>query len=439
MDGDHRRLGGALQALFTEGADALNQEIGFIQRERGFTVGSLVALLVFGWIERPRQSFAALSMRAGVSAQALQQRLTDKAVVFFQALLQEALRITLMGRPPLIPLVRRFTAIQVHDSTQLPLPASLAADYPACGGLDGQRGKAGWKLLIRFDLLTGGLLPFTILPGKTSDRQALPEPLIDLRAGMLYLADLGFFCLARLRQVVQRQAHYITRLPAHVNVTGADGVTRLVGEWLHHKNGSILDEMVWLGHERELRTRLVACRLPEPVAAERRRKLRAKNRKRQRNVSANQLALCDWWVGVTDLSVTELSADEVRILYGLRWQVELLFKHWKQSNGLGDVRGRTAASVQVEYLAKLLGAIVTHCQALLSGGPLEGKNRQAIHRLVCDACAQLASALQTQATLEEIVLIMQDLSGKLKHLRRRPRRKRTASTRQRLYGKRVAA
>jgi hypothetical protein len=439
MDGDHRKLGRALQALFTEGADALNEKIGWVERQRRFSCRSLVALLVFGWIDRPRRPFADLAMQAGVSVQALQQRLTEKAVAFFKALLQEALKISLTGRRPLIPLVRRFSGIQVHDATQLSLPASLAADYPACGGLDGQRGKAGWKLLIRFDLLTGGLLPFEVLPGKTSDRTALVEPLAELRAGMLYLADLGFFGLERLRQVVQQQAHYITRLPARVAVTGADEIGRMVGEWLRHRSADILDEWVWIGERRELRTRLVAFRLPEAVAAERRRKLRAKSRKRGRDVSMNQLALCDWWVGVTDLSAEECSVEEIRTLYGLRWQVELLFKHWKQAVGLGVVRGRTAHSVQVEYLAKLVGAVVTHCQALLSGGPLEGKNRQAIHRLVCAACTQLAAALATEAALDELITIMEHLAHSLQRLHRRPRRKRTASTRQRLYGKRVAA
>jgi hypothetical protein len=281
------------------------------------------------------------------------------------------------------------------------------------------------------------LLPFEVLPGKTSDRQALAEPLADLRAGMLYLADLGFFCLDRLRQVVQQQAHYISRLPARVNVTGADGVRRLVGEWLRHQTASMVDEWLWIGQGRELRTRLVAFRLPEQIAAERRRKLLAKNRKRKRDVSANQRALCDWWVGVTDLPVAELSAEEIRTLYGLRWQVELLFKHWKQACGLGDVRGRTAASIQVEYLAKLVGAIVTHCQALLVGGPLEGRNRQAVHRLVCAACANLAAALARNAEVAKLVTILEELADRLQRLRHRPRRKQTPSTRQRLYGKRL--
>ncbi len=439
MDGDHRKLGGVLQRLFTEDVERLNRATGFVQRQRVFSARRLVVLLVFGWLRQPRQSLADLAMQAEVTVQALQQRFTDKAVAFFKALLQEALQTTFTAQRPLIPLVRRFTGIQVHDATQLPLPASLAQEYPACGGLDGQRGKAGWKLLIRFDVLTGGLQPFEIQPGKTSDHKALSEPLTDLLAGMLYLADLGFFSLDRLRQVVQRHAHYITRLPARVNVTGAGGVAQLVGEWLHQHSGSVVDEMVRIGQEQELQTRLVAFRVPEPVAAERRRKLRAKSRKRQREVSANQLALCAWWVGVTDLSAEDLSAEEVRTLYGLRWQVELLFKHWKQASGLGFIHGRTAASVQVEYLAKLLGAIVTHYQALLAGGPLEGKNRQAIHRLVCAACAELAAALEAQAETEKVVTILEHLALALKRLRRRPCRKRAASTRQRLYGKRVEA
>jgi Transposase DDE domain len=439
MQSDLLKLAETLQRLFTEGVEALNRQLGFVQRQRLLAAGFLVRLLVFGWIGRPHRSFVELAEQAQVSAQALQQRLTDQAVALFQALLREALTHVFTARRPLIPLLQRFTAIEVHDATQLALPPSLAATCPACGGLDGQRGQASWKLPVRFDVLRGGLQPFELVAGKTSDRSAVAEPLTYVRAGMLYLADLGYFCLGRLREVVQREAHYVTRLPARVTVTGTDGPGQLVGRWLQQQRGDVVDTPVRIGEHGQLATRLVALRLPEAVAAARRRRRRAKSRKQRRPVSVNQLALCDWWVGITDLPAPALSVEEIRALYGLRWQVELLFKHWKQAGGLGCLHGRTAASVQVEYLAKLLGVVVTHWQALLAGGPLEGKNRLAIHRQVCAACDKLAAVLGAEGERSAVVAILEELAATLKRLRRRPRRKKTPSTRQRLYGKRVRA
>jgi hypothetical protein len=255
-----------------------------------------------------------------------------------------------------------------------------------------------------------------------------------LPAGGLYLADLGYFCLKRLEEVLARGAHYITRLPARVTVAG-DGRDDLVGLWLQACAGDTVDAWVRVGRKEQQTARLVALRVPEAVAAERRRKLYAQNHRRQRSVSPNQVALCDWWVGITDLPATALSATEMRTLYGVRWQVELLFKHWKQAGGLGCIHGRSAASVQIEYLAKLLGVVVTHWQALLGGGPLEGRNRQAVHRLVCAACEEVAERLQSGGTVAEVEAILRELATELQRLRRRPRRKKAGSTRQRLYGK----
>jgi len=439
MDGDHRKLGGRLQSLFQDFVKQKNAELGWIRRQRECSAVSLVSLLVFGWIGKATRNFASLAMKAKVSPQALQQRLTVRAVEMFQALLSEALEMVFTARPPLIPLLSRFTGIVVDDSTQLKLPSILADVFPACGGLDGTRGKAGWKLLIRYDVLTGRLYPFDLRPGKTSDRDLSINPLRDLAAGMLYLADLGYFALERLRQVRQAGAHYITRLPARLHVRGSDGRHGLIGAWLKNRRENQIDEEVSIGDRDSLKTRLVAVRVPEHVAAERRRKLRIKSGKRKRTVSDNQLALCDWWVGVTDLPTARLSADEVRTLYGLRWQVELLFKHWKQVGGLGAIHGRTAESVQVEYLAKLVGVIVMHWQELLGGGPLEGKNRMAVHRLVTAACKQLAEALKANSDVQTLVEILETLAAALKKLRRRPCRRKAASSRQRVYGKRLAA
>jgi hypothetical protein len=89
MDGDHRRLGGVLQRLFTERVETLNTAIGLIKRRRAWSAAAWVRLLVFGWIADPGRPFAALALLAGVSPQAFQQRLTDKAVALFEGLLKE--------------------------------------------------------------------------------------------------------------------------------------------------------------------------------------------------------------------------------------------------------------------------------------------------------------------------------------------------------------
>jgi hypothetical protein len=437
MNGDLPKLATTLQGLFGPFVDQTNEEVGWVERRRTLDAPAWVHLLVFGWIGHPLRCFADLAMRVRLSAQALQQRLNERAVRVFRAVFHEAVRTVVSAQPPLIPLARRFPGIVIDDSTQLTLPPCLAELFPACGGLDGKRGKASWKLRIRYDASSGQLEPFDLLPGKTSDRDLSVQPISDLKPGVLYLADLGYFSLERLRQVRRAEAHYITRLPARLQITGATGEPELVGLWLKSRTEDRVDEEVCLGRLGECRTRLVALRVPANVAAERRRKRRAKCGKRGRVVSANQEALCDWWVAVTDLAAAALTAEEVRTLYRLRWQVELLFKHWKQAGGLGTIHGRTAESVQVEYLAKLIGVLVTHWQELLGGGPLAGKNRSAVHRWVVETCERIAVVLRRGGGIESIIRILEELARRLRKLRPRSRRKKAPSARQLVYGKRV--
>src|SRR5215211_7589322 len=203
MDGDHRTLGRRLQTLFGEFAEAANRQVGWVRRRRGLSAAGWVVLLVFGWVGRRGRCFADLAQQAGLSAQALQQRLTDQAVGLFRAVLDEALRFVVAARRPLIPLLGRFPGVVIDDSTQLPLPAALADAFPGCGGMDGERAKAGWKLLIRYDAATGRLHPFDLRPAKASDRDLTAHPLGGLARGALYLADLGYFSLLRLRRVLE--------------------------------------------------------------------------------------------------------------------------------------------------------------------------------------------------------------------------------------------
>ena len=70
-----------------------------------------------------------------------------------------------------------------------------------------------------------------------------------------------------------------------------------------------------------------------------REKLAASARKKGREVSARQWELAGWTVLVTDLPADRLDAAEAWELYRARWQIELLFKLWKQGNRLSRPGG----------------------------------------------------------------------------------------------------
>jgi hypothetical protein len=63
--------------------------------------------------------------------------------------------------------------------------------------------------------------------------------------------------------------------------------------------------------------------------------LEKKQRKKQRKVSEAQRMLCEWTVMITDLLDAErYTAEQLWVLYRVRWQVEMSHPDYPSSEGL---------------------------------------------------------------------------------------------------------
>jgi IS4 transposase len=101
-------------------------------------------------------------------------------------------------------------------------------------------------------------------------------------------------------------------------------------------------------------------RVPQEVADQRRRRLRATARDRGRTSSAARLAWCDWAILVTNVPPDMLSGREALLLARARWQIELLFKLWKSHGHIDGSRSGKPWRVLCEVYAKLLAMVVQH-------------------------------------------------------------------------------
>src|SRR5499427_7207318 len=151
------QLAGALQTVFTHGAQEAARETGFIKRKRQLTGPAFVQALTFGWLEDPQapvEDLAALAGELGspLSPSALDQRFTQAAADCLATVLGRALQCVLAARPAALPLLRRFNGVYLLDSTTVGLPAQLAPFLPGCGGSTPGAGKAALKLQVRWEL-----------------------------------------------------------------------------------------------------------------------------------------------------------------------------------------------------------------------------------------------------------------------------------------------
>jgi hypothetical protein len=87
--------------------------------------------LVFGWLADADATLEALAQTAGalgvpISPQGLDQRFTQETAACLEQVLAAAVGQVVSADPVAIPLLARFTTVQVQDSSTITLPAALA-------------------------------------------------------------------------------------------------------------------------------------------------------------------------------------------------------------------------------------------------------------------------------------------------------------------------
>jgi hypothetical protein len=112
------------------------------------------------------------------------------------------------------------------------------------------------------------------------------------------------------------------------------------------------DGPVLLGREK-LPARLIAVRLPQALAAERRRKARA-NRDQRLHHSPQYLRLLDWNIFITNVPAATAPAHLLVKLYALRWRIEIIFKTWKSHFHLDQPLNGPPAQILLVILGKLI-------------------------------------------------------------------------------------
>ena len=76
-----------------------------------------------------------------------------------------------------------------------------------------------------------------------------------------------------------------------------------------------------VGVAQRLPLRVVAGRVPAQVREQRRRRAHATEKKRGFTYSHAYLAGLDWNIYITNVGAAQLSGEQVRQVYGARWQI----------------------------------------------------------------------------------------------------------------------
>ena len=195
--------------------------------------------------------------------------------------------------------------------------------------------------------------------GRTSDRRS-PFNAEPTQAGSLSIRDLGYFSLPRIVERRQSGGYTLTRLQGQTALFTPDGQALALELVLPKQVGQWKELEVLVGSRRRHPMRLLLLRVPKEVGDERRAALLEDGRRRQQAVSPETLWLADWTILVTDAPATLLRLEEALVLLRERWQMELLYKLWKQDAQVDEWHTANRWRVLCELYAKLIGVLLQH-------------------------------------------------------------------------------
>jgi len=206
-------MGAKIMRFFSEAeVEQVARETKFVQRRSPLTGLRYLKALVFGYIENPKASLSDLAevcadLEVKISPQGLDERIHAASVSFMQTIFQQAMQVFQSQLRLVLPILNKFSGIQIVDSTILALPEEMKDLYPGCGG---HGPAASLKIQLVFDFLCGNLKQILLQAGRLPD-QAYRDYLELVRAGSLTLADLGYFCPDAFRAIADVQAYFLSR------------------------------------------------------------------------------------------------------------------------------------------------------------------------------------------------------------------------------------
>jgi len=157
-----------------------------------------------------------------------------------------------------------------------------------------------------------------------------------------------------------------------------------------------------IGHVRGARQRLLARRVPQEVADQRRR-LRETAQRKGRSVSAAQRAVADWTVFVTNVPAPQLTVVEAVVLGRVRWQIKLLFKLWKSHGQVDHLPAVHRGRFLCKLYGRVLAMVVQHWVLVTSCWTVPDRSLPKAARLVRIHGLILAKALPAARRLAAVL------------------------------------
>jgi Transposase DDE domain len=420
------QLGKAIQSVLQVHANRAGVSTGLIKRVREFTGATFAQTMILGQMQEGEIAMSDLASFArqvgvNVSAQAIDKRFNKKTATFFQELLNASFTQVVAADPVAIPLLERFSEVIVEDSTTQSLPDELEEVWRGCGNAT-DSAKSAFKVQVRMDLLSGGLKGQALTDGRVPDTKS-PLRLNRRQRRSVRIVDLGYFDTHQFQKDSEAEEYWISRLKVggSLQIFDEAGHPLDLCEVLRTYAGHTSYECpIQVSATTQLPARLIAYPVPEEVAIKRRTSHERKAQKHSRKPSKKILDLCSWTLIITNIPAEELNHQEALVFLRARWQIELLFKLWKQYAQTDVSRSKNPWHLLCDFYAKLIGMMIVHWMMIVGCWQIPSRSMVKATKAIRHQINLVARAL---AGRDDLIHVLQEITQGLDRCRIDKRRK----------------
>ncbi|SCA63905.1 Uncharacterized protein SCG7086_BI_00070 [Chlamydiales bacterium SCGC AG-110-P3] len=360
-----------IQEIFTtDSAENLARETSLVQRaSEKFKPLNFLILIVLRMFVCPDMTLdsmtdylATVTGGCRMTPQALWDRLRSPFAVRFlhraySRVLEKKLAVPL-GKCTSKGILARFTDVLIEDSTSVSLHSRAKALFKGVGG---GASKSGYKIHLIWNCLSSDICSMKISGSSTTDQSTAAGILTCLTKGALIIRDLGYFSIPIFSEIAGMSAFFLSRFKRGVCVYTLDG--ELIEDLPKHlgvllKNSSTVELQVLIGKKARLPVRLIAHRVPDDVYNQRMRRSKKIAKSQGYQVTKATKGWNRYNIFITNVPTDKLAAEEVAVLYGLRWQIELIFKAWKSCLQIDVIKGELENRIHCIILGRLIAILL---------------------------------------------------------------------------------
>jgi len=187
------------------------------------------------------------------------------------------------------------------------------------------------------------------------------ETVNKIQPGELVIRDLGYISIENMKAISrERNAYYLNRLKSSTVVfkTIGNKPERFNFSQIESKmrkgNIRLMETKAYIGEDQKYPVRMIINLVSEQVKEERVRERRKYAKKKKQTVNKETLARCGLNVFITNADEDLLPTKLVPPIYGIRWQIENIFKVWKSVGGIHKVKKISKERFEFYLYSKLV-------------------------------------------------------------------------------------